>query len=145
CWPSFFVPVLTLGLAMETSIAPIKTTVMTAVDRKHAGIASGVNNTVSRVAGLLAIAVLGLVLTNVFNRSLDRRLDSLRLPASVREEIDIQRPKLADIQIEDASAREAIRESFVDGYRAVVWIASILGIASSLSAATLIEANPKMS
>jgi hypothetical protein len=51
----------------------------------------------------------------------------------------MQRPKLAAIEIEDATGQEAIRESFVDGYRNIVWIASILAVASSLSAATLIE------
>jgi hypothetical protein len=118
---------------------------MNAVSENRAGIASGINNAVSRVAGLMAVAVLGIVMLHTFNAHLDSVIGKFELKPEVRKAIDEQRTRLAaaDLSaVEDATQREALRsqinESFVAGFRRVTLVGSGLAILSALSAALLI-------
>jgi EmrB/QacA subfamily drug resistance transporter len=144
-WTTFFLPVVILGLGMAISVAPLTTTVMNSVAQNRAGIASGVNNAVARTAGLLAIAVLGIVMLHVFNDRLDRRLKESDLPVSVSQSLQAQRTKLAAITLpedQDPATRQLIRraidESFVSGFRTIMAIGAALALASAITALTLI-------
>ena len=145
-WTTFFPAVVVLGLGMAISVAPLTTTVMGAVDVQRAGIASGVNNAVSRAAGLIAIAVLGIVILSVFESSLDSHLAALHLASATQQMIETQRTRLVGITIPagvsnllHAALERAIDESFVAGFRVVMLIGAALAAASALSALLLIE------
>ena len=148
-WTTFFPAVVVLGTGMAICVAPLTTTVMNSVPESRAGVASGINNAVSRTAGLLAIAVFGIVMLQVFDRSLDRRTSALSLPSGSRVVLAQQRDKLAgaelpaDLNPETRRlVRQAIDESFVRGFRAVMILGALLAIGSAGSAFLLIRDKP---
>jgi EmrB/QacA subfamily drug resistance transporter len=145
-WTTFFPAVLVLGLGMAVSVAPLTTTVMNSVPESRAGVASGINNAVSRTAGLLAIAVLGIVMLKSFDRQLDQRLNHMALPTATREALAAQRDKLAGAELPQdlnpATGRaitRAIQESFVGGFRNVMGVGVLLAIGSAISGWLLIR------
>jgi EmrB/QacA subfamily drug resistance transporter len=137
-WTNFFPPVVILGLGMAITVAPLTTTVMSSLAQDRAGVASGVNNAVARTASLVAIAVLGVVMIQVFTTNLNRRLGGADLPASVAQSLQDQSIKLAAIDIPqnlNPEIRQVIRrtidESFVSGFRWVMVIGAALAMAST--------------
>jgi EmrB/QacA subfamily drug resistance transporter len=145
-WTNFFPPVLFLGLGMAVSVAPLTTTVMNSVAQNRAGLASGVNNAVTRTAGLLAIAVLGIVMLHIFSDRLDQRLAEMKLPASVSQSLQSERAKLADMVVpkdQDPAIQQMIRhaidEAFLSGFRAVMAIGAALAAGSAVTALMLIR------
>ncbi len=145
-WTTFFPAITVLGFGMAVSVAPLTTVVMGAVETRRAGIASAINNAVSRIAGLLAIAVMGILVAGSFNAGLDDRLSEIPIPAAARSEFDAQRINLAgaeppaglDMAVRDALVR-AIDDSFVDGFRLAMITAAVLSLLSAVIAAAAIE------
>jgi MFS family permease len=140
-WKTFFPGILVLGIGMAASIAPLTTAVMNAVGEDHAGIASGINNAASRVAGLLSIALLGILLANVHGRELERGIHGLSLDAGTRQHVLAEKDKLASAEPpsglpapEAAGIRLAIAAAFVAGFRAVSRVSAALALAAALCA-----------
>jgi EmrB/QacA subfamily drug resistance transporter len=137
-WKTFFPAVVVLGFGMAITVAPLTTVVMNSVDRDHVGAASGINNAVARVAGVLAIAVLGIVMVNAFGYRLNLQLANLSLPVNVLHDIKADEIRLAGLQLPagvDDSMRTAVRDSigkaFVFGFRLVILICAGLSIGSA--------------
>src|ERR1700720_2054867 len=137
-WKTTFPAMVVLGFGMAITVAPLTTVVMNSVAQDRVGTASGINNAVARVAGVLAIAILGILMVKAFSYRLDRQIAELRLPPSVRSEIKAVETRLADLQVPagvDDSTRAMIRDSvgeaFVFGFRLVMIICASLSVASA--------------
>lgn len=79
---------LPFGLGLAMTVAPLTTTVLDSVDEHRAGVASGVNNAVSRVAGLMAIAAFGAVVSAQFASTLDGHTEGTTLSPAAASAID---------------------------------------------------------
>ena len=141
-WTSFFPAVVVLGLGMAVTVAPLTTTVMGSVSEDQAGTASGINNAVSRTAGLLAIAVFGVVMFAVFKWELQLRLNEFVLDESFKRSIVEQAVKLGGLEIPNNGDRDLVKHvvawAFVSGFRVLMIICTALALASAVSAWLLI-------
>lgn len=124
-----------VGLGLALSIAPLTTAVMNAVEVEYSGTASGINNAVARMAGLLTIALLGIVILHVFNGYLDAGMDAAAVPQHVRDLMEGERIKMAGAEIPAALGQEMtsklgriVRDSFIGGFDLVLYIAAAMSL-----------------
>ncbi|HLK38967.1 MAG TPA: MFS transporter [Polyangiaceae bacterium] len=137
-WATFFPAIVVLGLGMGITVAPLTATVMGAVDPRHAGVASGINNAVARAAGLLAIAALGVVLIARFDAALDRELASMALAQDVLALVQEQRSKLAAADV-PAALHGAFVGAYLVGFRTVMIASAVLASLGAACAFLLVE------
>lgn len=135
-----------MGIGMVITVAPLTTAVMGAVEERHAGVASGINNAVDRAAGLLAIAALGMVILSVFTGSLESHLAQLDISPQLQQSLEVQQIKLAGIQLPTTLnielrgvLKHTIDEAFVSGFRLVSLICAGLALTGALCAGLMIE------
>ncbi|MEM1043239.1 MAG: MFS transporter [Bacteroidota bacterium] len=145
-WTTFFPPMLVLGTGMAIAVAPLTTVVMDSVDESHAGTASGVNNAASRIAGLLAVAVLGVVALGTFNAALDEQLAAADVSAQTEALLAPFRSDLTGADLPDAlqgderaALQALVGAAFVASFRWVAGISAALALLSALCAALTIR------
>jgi EmrB/QacA subfamily drug resistance transporter len=141
--------IVVFGLGLSATVAPLTATVLDSVEERHVGIASGINNGVARVAGLLAIAILGAVISAHFGSVLDSKLGDRPLAPKAAEIVsDAKAQPLAVPGTDHLPPAEAKRvrtasaEASTSGFRLGVAIAGILMIIGGIASGIGIE-NPR--
>ncbi len=151
-WKTFFPAILVLGFGTSATVAPLTTVVMNSVALDRVGSASGINNAVARVAGVLAIAIFGIVMVKAFGYELNRSLAQLSLSPAILRELHSEEIKLAGLQVPlglnpstSAAIEESVKEAFVFGFRIVMLACAGLSLASAMVAWLTIRNHPSSS
>jgi EmrB/QacA subfamily drug resistance transporter len=148
-WSTFFPAFTVLGFGMTVSVAPLTTVVMEAVDQDRVGTASGINNAIARIAGLLAVAALGIVMVQSFSTHLNRSLAGVPLSTEQRQDVKSNYVKLAALEIPQGLDRTtsneiktSVNQAFVYGFRLVMLICAGLSFAGAAQSWWLIPGEP---
>jgi hypothetical protein len=131
-WTTFAPPMALMGLGMAMTVAPLTAVVMDAVERDAAGIASGINNTIARLAALLAVAIVGLLALAVFRSALQDRVAAADAPPALKQALLAESRDLGDARVPaDAGPAApvlagAVRAALIDAFHAVALLSAIL-------------------
>jgi EmrB/QacA subfamily drug resistance transporter len=138
-WTSFLPGLIIFGLGMSLTVAPLTTTVMNAVDAGNTGVASGINNALSRVAAVFANAIFGAIAVLLFSAMLERQLTASPLSQKTKQAVIAQSAELGnakpprELPTGQKQAVAAIyRAGFIESYQRIMQIAAVLAFTASL-------------
>jgi EmrB/QacA subfamily drug resistance transporter len=138
---TYFAAVCTLGIGAALFVAPLTTTVFDSSDPSQSGIASAVNNAISRAAGLVAIALFGIILSAVSDGGFDARIAALHVAPTTIALLGHERDRLTagivppDVPAPDRAAVElALASGYLVGYRAVMYASAAISFGAAIIA-----------
>ncbi len=145
-WTTFFPPFLLFALGMSITVVPLTTAVMSCVDESKSGIASGINNSVTRISGTFINAVLGAVAILLFTNYSMKEIDSLGLSMEQSNELLLETTKLgearAPISYENGLQQEVntiFKSGFIVTYKWVGLLSAALAFLSAGIAFFMVE------
>ena len=120
---------LLIGLGMAATVSPLTTTVMNAVPERQAGVASGVNNTLARVASLMSVAVVGTLVALVFRGRLEDALAGARIDTDLAAAVLAQADRLALVDTAAAPLlRPDVDAAFADAFFGAMVLAAACAV-----------------
>ncbi|NQV49950.1 MAG: MFS transporter, partial [Candidatus Marinimicrobia bacterium] len=135
-----------LGIGMGITVAPLTTAVMGAVSENNSGIASGINNTVARAAGVLAIALIGAFVLFSFKEAVEQGIVHLDMANELKAEIMQEAANFSAAKVpvgltgnNVGLVEQLFRDSFLGAFNRAVYIASMLTFMGALMALIFIQ------
>ena len=144
-WTSFFPGVIIFGLGMSFTVAPLTAAVMGSVSDHFSGTASGVNNAVSRIAGVFANAIFGALAVLFFSGALQLRLKDVNLNYLQKQEIMAQSSNLGNAHVpygittDEQAMKKMFHESFISAYAKIMRTSAGLAFLGALMGAVFIK------
>jgi len=145
-WTTFFPGVIVFGLGMSFTVAPLTAAVMGSVNDHFSGTASGVNNAVSRIAGVFANAIFGALAVLFFTGALQQEIKKVNLEPKQKQEVMAQAANLGNAiapdNISDGSKKQlekAYHESFINAYANIMRASAGLAFLGALMGAIFIK------
>ncbi|MDZ7716533.1 MAG: MFS transporter [Balneolaceae bacterium] len=148
-WVNFLPGIAFMGLGVAVSFAPLNTVVMSSVDQSLTGTASGINKAVSRLSGMLSVALLGAVAINIFGSELLEWMQYNDIPDHLSKEMIEQKANLVKAvipeQVDPAMRKvlqKGLNESFLNSFKTMMYISAGIVLCGAPCAATMVNYHP---
>lgn len=145
-WTTFFPPFMLFAVGMSITVVPLTTAVMSCVDQSKSGIASGINNSVTRISGTFMNAILGAVAILLFTNQVMGQVENMELSEQVQQELLLEATKLGEARAPiayDDTLREKVnlifKGSFISMYQKVGILSAMLAFLSGAIAFFMVE------